>query len=257
MENRYMLTPYFLHEPVPALAALAQTGWRENGSPWPVGSVTERVVPLCECIADFVAEVARAGQRPVSIAGDCVSTLGVLAGLQRAGVSATLIWFDAHGDFNTWETTPSQFVGGMPLAMIVGRGEMTIVRALGLQPLPESRVWLADARDLDPGERWALKHSAVHHLQQVEALLEQPLPDGPLYVHFDCDVLAPDEAPAVHYPADGGCTAATLQRVFHRLAGTGRVAAVSLSTWAGELDEDGTTQEVVMGVFGELLGEKR
>jgi arginase len=72
----------------------------------------------------------------VSIAGDCVATMGVLAGLHDAGITPTLIWFDAHGDFNTWETTPSGFLGGMPLAMIVGRGEQTMPHGWAGDPLP-------------------------------------------------------------------------------------------------------------------------
>ena len=174
---------------------------------------------------------ARAGQRPVSIAGDCCATLGVLAGLQRAGVQPTLIWLDAHGDFNTWDTSPSGFLGGMPLAMLAGRGEQTMVRGLGLTPLAEERIILSDARDLDPGEKEAVAHSAVIHLPQVEQLLDYPLPDGPLYVHFDVDVVDVADVPAVSYPAPGGPSAATLQQVFHHLAQTGRITAVSLSTW--------------------------
>jgi arginase len=83
----------------------------------------------------------------VSIAGDCCTSLGVAAGLLAAGIDPTLIWFDAHGDFNTWETTPSGFLGGMPLAMLAGRGEQTIVHGVGLKNLEESNIYLADARE--------------------------------------------------------------------------------------------------------------
>ncbi len=59
-------------------------------------------------------------------AGDCVASLGVAAGLQRAGIEPSVAWLDAHGDFNTWETTPSGFMGGMPLAVLAGLGDQSI-----------------------------------------------------------------------------------------------------------------------------------
>lgn len=64
-------------------------------------------------------------------AGDCLAPIGVLAGLQRRGIDPILYWFDAHGDFNTWETIESKFLGGMPLAMITGRGRTNHRRCNG------------------------------------------------------------------------------------------------------------------------------
>src|SRR5512136_997268 len=95
---------------------------------------------LHQPLAEFTAQTVLHGDRPVSLAGDCCTPLGVLAGLQQAGLVPVLLWLDAHGDFNTWETTPSGFLGGMPLAMLVGRGDQTMAQAVGLRPLPESRV---------------------------------------------------------------------------------------------------------------------
>ncbi len=103
-------------------------------------------------LAQLVTIVLKSGELPVSVAGDCCTSIGILAGLQQAGVDPTLIWFDAHGDFNTWETTPSGFLGGMPLAMLVGKGEQTIMEGVGTSVLPEEQVILSDGRDLDPGE---------------------------------------------------------------------------------------------------------
>ena len=189
----------------------------------------------------------------MSIAGDCCAAIGVLAGLQRAGVEPTLIWFDAHGDFNTWETTPSGFLGGMPLAMLVGRGDGTMPAAVGLKPLPEASVFLTDARDLDPAEREALLDSEVVHLPDVEDLMAYPLPGGPLYVHFDVDVVTPEEAPTQNYPAPGGPSSSTLDAVFRRLAGSRRLMAVSVSSWNPKLDEDGGSQKVCISLLETLI----
>jgi arginase len=261
MDNQYILTPYFMGERSVGLNDLAGPGWivnRRAEEPAAAGELTpqqrqQQIVTLLNPLRDAVAGAARARRRPVSLAGDCVATLGVLAGLQEAGIHPTLIWFDAHGDFNTWETTPSGFLGGMPLAMIVGRGEQTMPQGVRLETLPESRVILAGARDLDPGEAEAVAGSALTHLESVTKLLSMELPEGPLYVHFDADVLDPGAAPAMYYPAPGGPDAATLRRVFQYLAETGRLVAASLSTWAPELDEDGQSRAVSMELLAELV----
>ena len=256
MKNNFILTPYFLDEAEVGLEPLATSNWQVNRPLLPPGSQQERMSALYQPLRDFVAAKARRGERPVSVAGDCCTTIAVLAGLQQAGLSPTLIWLDAHGDFNTWETTPSGFLGGMPLAMLVGRGEQTLVTGVGLEPLPEAQVILSDARDLDPGEREAVTASGVRHLPRVEELMAYDLPAGPLYVHFDSDVISLEEVPAMNYPAPGGPSVATLQRVFDRLARSGRVAAVSVSAWAPRLDEDGRSRHITMQLLQKLVGTR-
>jgi arginase len=253
MKNNFMLTPYFLDKAEPGLWLAAQPDWTANQQTLPQGTVQERMAALYQPLAEFVQQTINAGDRPVSVAGDCCTTLSVVAGLQRAGLTPTLLWLDAHGDFNTWETTPSGFLGGMPLAMMVGRGEQTIPDQLKLSPFPEANIILTDARDLDPGERTALADSAVTHLPQVEQLLNFELPPGPLYVHFDVDVLDAAVLPAVSYPAFNGPSVATLGRVFQYLAATEQVTAVSVSAWNPNLDEDGRSREIVMDLLAELI----
>ena len=123
----------------------------------------------------------------------------------------------------------------------------------GQAPLPESRVVLMDARDLDPKEKIAVKKSAVQHLPDVAMLLDSPLPAGPIYVHFDTDVINAAEAPAMNYLAEGGPSVSALQRVFDYLADSGRVAAVSMSSWNPEMDEDGRSRTAAIGLLDRLL----
>ena len=201
-----------------------------------------------------MSEAISANYRPVSIAGDCCTSIGVLAGLQYAGVNPLLIWFDAHGDFNTWETTPSGFLGGMPLAMIVGRGDQSMPEAVDLKALPEDQVILTDARDLDPDEQKLLNESSIVHLSNTEALLEHPLLDGPIYVHFDTDVVSLTESPAQNYPAPGGPSSAVLQAVFSRLSQTDRIIAVSISTWNPQLDKDQKSENISLSLLQTLVG---
>lgn len=257
MQNRFVLTPYFLDDPLHGLECLAASDWHINNPLLPSGEKQQRMSALYEPLADFIRQSALDGKRPVSIAGDCCTAIGVLAGLQRAGLDPVLLWFDAHGDFNTWETTPSGFLGGMPLAMLVGRGEQTMLKALNLKPLAENRVILTDARDLDPAEKLLVKEAAIIHLTDVGDLLDLTLPEGPLYVHMDTDIIDPAEAPAMNYPAAGGPSAEQLQTIMKYLNRTENIAAVSVSSWNPKMDEDGQSRKVCMKLLNTLIGEKK
>lgn len=256
MNNRILLSPFSLDQPLPELETLRRPGWTDNRPTLPEGDQKTRLSAIHRGLTDFVATTAARGERPVSIAGDCCSAIAVAAGLERAGIEPLFVWLDGHGDFNTPETSPSGYVGGMPLAMIVGRGDLTLTRAVGLTPVPEERVILTDARDLDPGEREAVAGSKIHHLPSTATLLEHPLPERPIWVHFDADVVDPSESPAHSYRAPGGPSVATLEAVFDRLAATGRLVAVSLSSWNTGLDTDGTSRRVTMALLTRLIGEQ-
>ena len=138
--------------------------------------------------------------------------------------------------------------------MIAGRGDLTMPGAVGLKPLNEESIIVTDGRDLDPAEKEMLVQSEVVHLPEAELLLDHPLPDGPLYIHFDVDVVSLDESPAQNYPAEGGPSAALLHAVFGRLAATGRVGAVSVAAWNPALDPIGKSQAVSMALLHTLVG---
>ena len=258
MQNQFLLTPYFLDRYSPELAALqTPTAWAVNAAALPDGSIQQRMAAALAPLADFAADAAAQGRRPVSVAGDCCSAIGFLAGLQRAGLDPVLLWLDAHGDFNTWETTPSGFLGGMPLAMLTGRGEQTLMQAAGARPLPDARVVLCDGRDLDPGEALALQASGVAHVTALDALLAHPrLQDRPLYIHFDTDIVDPADSPAMSYPAPGGPSLAETRAVFRQLAQTHQIVGVSLSTWNPDLDADGRTRAASLSLLFDLVGEE-
>lgn len=114
----YLTAPYWMGDLDPMRAGVTRHNWRILGPVALEGQPTERMGTLCAALAGEVAAIRADGQLPVVIAGDCTFSIGVLAGLQRESTDLTLVWYDAHGDFNTHETTPSGFIGGMPLAML-------------------------------------------------------------------------------------------------------------------------------------------
>ena len=256
MKRRTILTPYFLDQGLPGLETLAETAWIINQRVLPKADLLTRISGLHAALAVQVEESLREGQLPVSLAGDCCTAVGVLAGLNRAELYPLLIWFDAHGDFNTRETSPSGFLGGMPLAMLAGLGDLTLLENLGMEPIPQEQIILTDGRDLDPGEKELVANSSITHLRDPLDLLNYPLGDQSIWLHFDTDVVNPEESPAQNYPAPGGPGAEDLERVFRHLAGTGLIKAVSLSSWAPGLPGEEMSKAVSMGLLEILVSNQ-
>lgn len=252
MPDQWILTPHYFEQPEPALESLVPPGAMRNGPHDIADREPASMARLHRPIRDACLSILRDGNRPVSIAGDCCASVPVLAALSQSGVLPTLVWIDAHGDFNTPETSPSQFLGGMPLAMMVGRGPQWMCEAVDLDPFPEERVWLIDARDLDPGERTALDASAVRRTGM--AGLGTLRLDGPVFVHIDMDVMDATKVPAFNYPVPGGPGIAETTRACRAFAAANRIVAISVSGWTGALDEDGRTAAACKKVLDALTG---
>jgi arginase len=220
--------PYHLDEYLPDLdlpLGPAQTIISEL----PPGDTWARLAVLYRLVADAVSAIT--GTCPVVLSGDCTTSLGTMAGLQRAGLDPGIIWFDAHGDVQTLETTASGYLGGLPLRLLAGYRPGLIADGLGLRPVPEHRIVLVGARDLDSPEVAYLAGAAIGQVE-VAALDPARMPDGPLYVHLDLDVIDPAFLPGLRYPAPGGVAPADVAQALGRLAATGRVAAVGIAcTW--------------------------
>jgi len=214
----------------------------------PGGVPQQRMASLYTELAHLVAHTAE----PLVYAGDCLAVIGVLAGLQRKGIDPTLYWFDAHGDFHTWETTTSTFLGGMPLSMLTGRGEQTVVAATGLRPIADDRVVLVDARDLDLDEDAAVTNSAMTVMSVRDVASLDPAP-GPIYVHVDVDVVDPNDMPAVNYRAPNGPSADAVAAAVEHLTSSGRVVAASVSSWNPALDGASTAARVTRSIMGSLV----
>lgn len=196
----------------------------------PHGDTWARLAALYRQVADAVSEAVRHGHRPVVLSGDCTTALGTVAGLQHAGIDPGIVWFDAHGDAQTLETTASGYLGGLPLRLLVGYRPGLIATDLGLRPIAEQRVVLTGARDLDPPEIAYLETALISRAQIQE--LDAVLPDGPLYVHLDVDVIDPGAVPGLRYPAPGGPGCAQVAAALGMLLATGRIAAVGIAcTW--------------------------
>jgi len=197
----------------------------------PAGDVWDRLSALYSGLAAAVAGEAGRGGCPVVVSGDCTTALGTVSGLQRAGIEPGIVWFDAHGDVQTLETTTSGYLGGLPLRLLVGYRPELIAARLGLRAVPERQVTLVGARDLDPPEVSYLAGAQIRRSEAGE-LDAAGLPRGPLYVHLDLDVIDPAQLPGLRFPAPGGPSPAQVAGALNALLGTGRVAAIGIAcTW--------------------------
>lgn len=221
----YHLDEYLPDIDLPVAADARITAELPDGSPW------DRMVCLYDQVAVAVAGIVRRGGRPVVLSGDCTTSLGVVAGLQLGGLDPAIVWFDGHGDVQTLETTTSGYLGGMPLRMLVGYRPELMAQPLGLRPVAERRVALVDARDLDPPERSYLDQSEIRRLS-VQDVSAETLPEGPIYLHVDTDVVDPAELPGLRFPAPDGPSLHAVAAALRRVRDTGRVAALGLAcTW--------------------------
>jgi len=215
----------------------------------PSGGAWDRLATLYTAVARAVSAAATDGTRPVVLCGDCCTALGIVAGLQAAGRSVGIVWFDAHGDVQTPETTTSGYLGGMPLRLLAGYQPDLIAAKLGLRPVPEDQILLVGARDLDPPEMSYLATSAIRQTD-VTASADADLPDLPLYVHVDHDVLDPAEVAGLRYPAPGGPTTAQLAECLGAILATGRVAAIALAcTWHASQIQAAPVRQLIEGVI--------
>lgn len=235
-----ILVPYHQDEHLPGLAASLPEGWvqTEVAVDLPADLTGwARLAPICATVADAVAD--QTGPRTV-VSGCCCVSLGVLAGLQRAGIDAGVVWFDAHADVQTMETSTSGYLGGMPVRVMAGYRPELVADAIGLRPVPEDRVLLVDARDLDPPEQAYLATASVGR-STVDQLTADALPAGPLLLHIDLDVVDPSDLPGLRFPVPGGPSAAAVLAAVRRVLATGRVVALDIAaTWDPSIeDRDG------------------
>jgi arginase len=198
------------------------------------GEVWDSLAILFGAVSRAVSRAVSAGQIPVVVSGDCSTALGTVAGLQQAGVDPAVVWFDAHGDVQTLETTESGYLGGLPVRILTGYRPELVATRLGLRAVPEHRILLAGARDLDPSEVTYLDRARIQR-SDLAGLTAAALPSGPLYVHLDLDVVDPAEVSGLRFPAPGGPGLAQAAGALRMLAGTGRVAAAGVAcTWRPE-----------------------
>jgi arginase len=214
---------------------------------------------LMRAVAEQVRAARAAGRFPLVLSGNCLSAVGVVAGL---GPETGVIWIDAHGDFNTPQTTMSGFLDGMTLATATGRCWVELARRIeGFEPVPEMSVVLIGARDLDPGEGAALARSKVVRLSveaapnEVESILQALGPTMKrFYLHLDLDALDPSVGRANGYAAKGGFTNQNLQKVLALVARNLPIEAMTMASYDPSYDSENKVCAIALEAAATSLG---
>jgi arginase len=214
-------------------------------------------------LAEKVRDVTGRGDFPSVLAGNCISCIGTLAGL--GDPPPAIIWLDAHGDFNTPESTLSGFLDGMALATAVGRCWSKLAASVpGFHPVPETQVALVGGRDFDADERANLERSALSLIDAqrirkngLRAALEPPLlsirtQTDRAYLHIDLDVLDSSEARANHLACAGGLMVPELLGIVQLVRDHFALAAVAITACDPEYDEGEKAVKAAVGIIGEL-----
>src|SRR5579864_813035 len=207
-------------------------------------------------VAERVLEARAAGEFPIVLSGNCNAALGTVSGCgpEKTGI----VWFDAHGEANTPETTRSGFLDGMPISTLLGRAWQTLAKTVpGFTPLTGGRIVLFGARQLDVGEAELLDEAGVSRVSSVDELkasldrlvnsVEQ------IYVHLDLDVLDPTEAIANQWTPPNGITVQTLLDAVAEVRKQAKVAGLGIASYDPAVDHDGRAMSAALRAVEILL----
>ncbi len=217
-------------------------------------------------IANTAIDARKEGRLPIILGGNCNTAVGGVSGSGEGRMG--LVWFDAHSDFCTPETTETGFFDGMGMAMIAGRcwhGMLSTVP--GYEPIPEDLMAIVGARGLSVHEARDLDHSEVTQIS-VEAVRNDGVAGAlgdfvarlsdnvdAVYLHIDLDVLDPDIAPANHYNQPNGLTPAEVADAIAFIGGRFKIAGAGFASYDPDVDPAGTTAEVAADLIRVLCAK--
>lgn len=220
-------------------------------------------------LAEKVDAILGKNSFPLVLGGDHSIAIGTLAGASKHYENLGVIWYDAHGDLNTDETTPSGNIHGMSLAVSIGLGNDGLVNIHGYSPkIKPENIVIIGARSLDEGERELIssKEIKVFSMHEIDrrgmaAVMEETIAffkdktDG-VHLSVDMDALDPIDAPGVGTPVLGGITYRESHLAMEMLSESGIVTSAEFVEVNPILDEKNKTATVAVALMGSLFGEK-
>lgn len=227
----------------------------------------------CETVRDQVASVLGRGRIPVVLGGDHSIAMGTIAGVSKhfaaRGEKMGLVWFDAHGDANTPETSPTGNIHGMPCAVALGVGAPELLSISAHTPMVDgSRAAIIGLRDVDVAERTILRETGIGAFTMrdidergMQAVMEEAIKRASngtagIHVSFDMDAMDPDHAPGVGTPATGGISYREAHLAMEILADTGKVVSCEFVEVNPVLDTRNGTAKLGAELFASLLGKR-
>ena len=226
----------------------------------------------CEQLAREVEEILTGGELPLVLGGDHSIAIGSFAGaasyFKKQQETLGLIWFDAHADMNTPDSTPSGNIHGMPLSALLGYGTPELVNVAGFSPkIDPQLVAHVGARDIDPGERQLIKQLGVRFFTMREidergmsACMDDAIAiasrgSAGYAVTFDVDALDPGDAPGSGTLVRGGLTYRESHLAMEKIAEAGGMRSLEIVEINTALDVNNKTAELGVELILSALGK--
>ena len=235
------------------------------------------IARTCSSLANEVKSVFNADALPLVLGGDHSIAIGTISGIAEylapdassaRPPNLAVVWFDAHGDINTPDTTQSGNIHGMPVSCLLGNGppELTQIGFAGPK-FPPSMFAQIGLRDIDDTEKRLLRESGIHTYTMAEIdrrsmsdVMDEVIAvtEGAdmLHVSFDIDSVDPRVAPGTGTPKLGGLTYREAHLAMEMLADTGRVTSVEMVEINPTLDDQNKTAEVAVELIASVLGQR-
>jgi arginase len=231
-----------------------------------------QISTACEKLARAVEDILSAEQLPLVLGGDHSIAIGSFAGVashfRKRQENLGLIWFDAHADMNTPETTPSGNIHGMPLASLLGHGTRELTNIAGFAPkLDPKKCAHVGARDIDAGERQLIRDLGMRFFTMREidergmaacvddAIKIASSDTGGYAVTFDVDVLDPGDAPGSGTLVRGGLTYREAHLGMEKIAEAGGMCSLEVVEINTALDVNNKTAELGVELILSALGK--
>jgi arginase len=226
----------------------------------------------CSELAEQTEEMIVAGELPITIGGDHSIAIGSLTGISRAyrhrGEKLGLLYFDAHADMNTPETSPSGNIHGMPLAVLLGYGAPELEHLGGFAPKFDPAFCAhVGARDIDPGERELISETGLRFftMREIderglavcvdEAIAIAGQADGGFAVTFDVDALDPGDAPGSGTLVRGGLSYREAHLAMEKVAESGKMRSLEVVEINTALDVNNRTAQLGVELILSALGK--
>lgn len=230
------------------------------------------ILDACSQLAHNVESVMRAGDFPLILGGDHSIALGSLAGISAAhcaeGKRTGVLWVDAHGDFNTTQTTPSGNIHGMILAASCGYGIRELTGFYNpVRKIDPANVCYIGVRDIDPSEKLLMREAGVrvYTMSDIDRLgISRTITEvtgffrervDTLHVSFDIDAIDPRFAPGVGIQVPGGLTYREVLFIMEEMARTALVSSADMVEVNPVQDMQNMTAKMAVQLIGRLLGE--
>lgn len=229
----------------------------------------EPIVHASEELAALVTTALEQQALPLILGGDHSIGLGSIGGVARVHPNVGVIWVDAHGDFNTEETTPSGNIHGMVLAALTGVGDARLTQTNGWGPkIHKDTIVIVGARDLDTGEQALLRQHEIHVftmsdidqlgisevIRRAVAVASQH--DNPIHLSLDMDALDPREVPGVGTPVRGGLSYREAHLAMEMIATSRHLISMDVVEVNPILDRENATARLAVELILSALGKR-